>query len=83
MQHSGNVMRLSVLVFMIALLGGPVVVRAAEPANKKRDPIYNEKADAKAQIAEALARAKRDNKRVLIMWGGNWCKWCYRLHDVF
>jgi len=83
MQHSGNVMRLSVLAFVIASLGGLVALRAAEPANKKRDPIYNEQADAKAQIAEALARAKRDGKRILIMWGGNWCKWCYRLHDVF
>jgi len=83
MQHSGNVMRLSVLAFVIASLGGLVAVRAAEPANKKRDPSYNERADARAQIAEALARAKRDNKRALLMWGGNWCKWCYRLHDVF
>jgi protein disulfide-isomerase len=35
--------------------------------------VYDEKADAKADIAAALARAKRDNKRVLIQWGANWC----------
>jgi len=33
MQHSGNVMRLSVLAFVIASLGGRVAVRAAEAAN--------------------------------------------------
>jgi uncharacterized protein YyaL (SSP411 family) len=49
----------------------------------KRPPIYNEKADAKADIAAALKSAKVDEKRVLITWGGNWCSWCYKLHDCF
>ncbi len=30
-----------------------------------------------------MKRAKRDNKRVLVTFGGNWCGWCYKLHDVF
>lgn len=45
--------------------------------------IYDEKADAKAQIADAVARARRENRRVLIQWGGNWCSWCLLLHDCF
>jgi thiol-disulfide isomerase/thioredoxin len=49
----------------------------------KRPPIYNEKADAKADIAAALKTAKIQDERVLIIWGGNWCGWCYKLHDVF
>ena len=36
-----------------------------------------------AQIAEAVARAKRKNKRVLIQWGANWCGWCHLLHGTF
>jgi len=56
----------------------------ADAAKKKApDPksvVYDEKADAKADIAAALARAKRDNKRVLIQWGANWCSWCKLLH---
>lgn len=45
--------------------------------------IYDESADAKAQIAAALAKAKVENRRVLIQWGGNWCPWCIRLHELY
>ena len=53
------------------------------PKKPKRADIYDTRADAKAQIETALAKAKRDNKRVLLQFGGNWCSWCYKLHDVF
>lgn len=46
-------------------------------------PVYDEKADAKKQIADALAVAKRENQRVLIQWGGNWCTWCIALHHLY
>lgn len=49
-------------------------------AGKKQDgepkPVYDEKADAAQDVAAALVRAKRENKRVLIQWGANWCGWC-------
>jgi thioredoxin-related protein len=59
-----------------------IVGEAKKPA-AKRAPIYNEKADAKADIDAALKTAKIQVKRVLMIWGGNWCGWCYKLHDVF
>lgn len=46
-------------------------------------PIYDEKADAKADIAAALSRAVKENRRVLIQWGANWCGWCRLLHELF
>lgn len=49
---------------------------------EKRD-LYDEKADAKAVIAAALAKAKENNRRVLIQWGANWCGWCYKLEECF
>lgn len=54
---------------------------AAHPAPAKK-PIYDEAADAKADIHAALQRAAKDNKRVLIQWGANWCGWCHLLHDT-
>lgn len=45
--------------------------------------VYDEKADARKDIASALAAAKRENRRVLIQWGGNWCEWCIALHRTF
>lgn len=57
----------------------------AKPAEKSAKPaaqVYDEKADAKEQIAAALKKAARENKRVLIQWGGNWCPWCLKLHEL-
>lgn len=56
---------------------------ASKPAKKARANIYDEKADGKAQIAAAVAKARKENKRVLVQWGGNWCGWCHLLHDFF
>jgi thioredoxin-related protein len=53
------------------------------PSKPKREPIYVEEANGKELIAAALRKAQRDHKHVLIEWGGNWCGWCYKLHDVF
>jgi thiol-disulfide isomerase/thioredoxin len=48
-----------------------------------RAPLYDERADARQQIAAALAEAGKDGRRVLIQWGGNWCPWCHALHERF
>jgi len=54
-----------------------------QPKVKKEVPkLYDEAADAKQQITAALVKAKKDNRRVLIQWGGNWCGWCIKLADL-
>lgn len=50
---------------------------------KQRKNIYDEAADARKVINDALKRAKKENRRVLIQWGANWCGWCHLLHDTF
>jgi len=45
--------------------------------------IYDEAANGAEQIEEAVAKAKKENRRVLIQWGANWCGWCHLLHGVF
>ena len=57
-------------------------VEKQDQPEKKKD-IYDEKADAAKDIEAALARAKVENRRVLIQWGANWCGWCHWLHDLF
>ena len=54
---------------------------AAQPA--KAAPVYDESADATKDVAAAVKRAARENKRVLLDIGGNWCGWCRLLHDLF
>jgi thiol:disulfide interchange protein len=53
----------------------------AQPVTSTESP-YDESADAKEQIAAALARAKGENRRVLIQWGANWCSWCKLLDGL-
>jgi thiol:disulfide interchange protein len=55
----------------------------AQTQATQRAEIFDPAADAKAQIAAALENAARENQRVLLLLGGNWCKWCHRLHTLF
>lgn len=41
--------------------------------------LYPANADAKKEIADALARAGAENKRVILIFGGNWCYDCHVL----
>ena len=61
--------------------------QAAEPAKTttaaKKPSIYNKAADTETQLKKAMARAKHDEKRILVMFGGDWCGWCHKLHQLF
>jgi thioredoxin-related protein len=58
-------------------------VPKTKKAEETKKPVYDEKANAKELIDSALVAAKRENRRVLIQWGGNWCSWCLLLHERF
>jgi thioredoxin-related protein len=86
MQRTAQLLFVSLLSAAPALAQAPVpatpaaVVPAAATKTPKADvAVYDEKADAQKDVAAAVARAKKDNKRVLIQWGGNWCPWCLLL----
>ncbi len=64
------------------LLTGPLLGADDPPQKKEKPKIYDESADARADIAAAVAVAKKDHQRVLVMWGGNWCGWCHLLDGV-
>ena len=60
----------------------PAPVAAPAPAGKAAKPkaqVYDETADARAAVTNAVRAAKRENRRVLIQWGANWCHWCVLL----
>jgi thioredoxin-related protein len=54
-----------------------------ESFSAEKTAIYNEEADTRKDIERALAAAGDEGKHVLLMFGGNWCPWCYRLHNLF
>jgi len=50
----------------------------AQSANKNLG--YDPKADPFEQYHDAVAQAQAQNKLVLIIAGGDWCRWCYVLN---
>jgi thioredoxin-related protein len=67
-----------VLVFAFCNLAG----QQAAPAASAKPDIYNPDLNAKIAISDAVAKAKAENKHVLMMFGANWCQWCHRLHEL-
>ncbi len=55
-------------------------LRQPSTANKK---IYRDEADARAEIKDALAKASQEHKRILIVFGANWCYDCHVLDLAF
>jgi len=58
-----------------------VETRLKAPAVKK--DLYPAAVDAKKEIAESIATAAKTHKRVLLIFGGNWCYDCHVLDEAF
>jgi thioredoxin-related protein len=58
------------LILLLFLSSGTLLSTAQEAK------LYNPNANAQKDIATAIAKAKKENKFVLIQGGGNWCSWC-------
>jgi len=56
--------------------------RLPEPA-KPNTQLYPPPEEAPAEISSALAAAAKDHKRVLLVFGGNWCYDCHVLDATF
>jgi thioredoxin-related protein len=66
----------------------PSVAPTAATGKKQRVALeaytaYDATKDGKAQVEAAQAEAKKTSKRVIVMFGGNWCKWCKALDGTF
>ena len=77
-------MKKILFVLLLAALAMPLsaqVKKAApekQPANTPLEKVYDEEADAMAQIDEALEQARESGRFVMCQVGGNWCPWCLR-----
>jgi thioredoxin-related protein len=74
-QYKPNMKR---LLFFLCLLLIPALTTVAQQSAIQ---IYNPNADAKAEIATAVAQAATEGKHVFLQIGGNWCGWCIRYHQ--
>lgn len=66
----------SITAFLLSLFLGAIALAADAP-------VYDEAADAQAQVTQALARAKAEHKQALIVFGANWCGDCIMLDGEF
>jgi thioredoxin-related protein len=80
-------MRQSLACFVFAglLISGSASAQEAAKIDSTKDKpsIYNAKLDAREQVKTAAVKAARNNQRILLMFGGDWCGWCHKLHSVF
>ena len=67
------------VALLVTTMGG--VCAGQAPAAEKQ--IYSETADAHAEIKEALKKARVEHKRVIVVFGANWCYDCHVLDAAF
>lgn len=68
-------MKRRILLTLAAVLALPALAAPEAP--------YNEQADARAELNQALAQAAQHHKKVLVVYGANWCKDCLALDRGF
>ena len=77
--------RNKLLPTLLLLLPTPIFTPpqvSAQIVAKANKNLYSETSDATADIAAALAQARREHKRVILDFGGNWCGDCQVL-DIY
>jgi thiol:disulfide interchange protein len=64
---------------------GEMASQAAAPGTRRYIAVtrYDPKRDPDADLAKALAEAKRTGRNVLLVVGGDWCDWCQVMDKFF
>ena len=74
------------LILSFAVISGSTAFLAqTAAAQSPYTPVtkYDPKRDAARDIDDAVAEAKRTNRRILLVVGGEWCSWCHTLDNYF
>ena len=69
-------------LLVLSVTVGMLLVSDTVSAQQDTVLIYHPEADASQQIADGLKQAKAEKKQLLLMVGGNWCRWC-RMFEKF
>jgi thiol:disulfide interchange protein len=67
---------------IIALIFSISVSALMAQTQTEKPKLYTPEANAKKEISEAIAKAKKESKNVFIQVGGNWCVWCLRFNKL-
>jgi thiol:disulfide interchange protein len=71
------------VLFSLSALAQTPARKNSNPANTKAKDRFDPSRNARKEIADAVARAQKTHKRILLDVGGEWCVWCHRLDDYF
>lgn len=84
--------RKQALVFALAICGalgliasyklGPRLYNRHRLGQLQGRKVYDPTLEARPAFDASLARARRENKKLLVLLGGNWCQWCLALDDL-
>lgn len=65
-----------VLAIVMALMAGAPAAASAQTTTLYVNDSYDPRANPYRDLERAIARATAENKRILIVVGGDWCVWC-------
>jgi thioredoxin-related protein len=76
---------LNLILWLALVCGTTAFVSQTAAAQSPYTPVtkYDPKRDAARDIDDAVAEAKRSNRRILLVVGGEWCSWCHILDNYF
>jgi len=78
-----GVLGLMVLVGLAcAWVLGPLAYNGVRMRELRGRNVYDVKLEPIAALASARAKAAREGRTVLVVVGGNWCRWCLSLDDL-
>ena len=63
-------------LFMLAM----TIVIPLASFSQEKVKIYDPTANAETQVNQAITKASKEGKHVMLQIGGNWCIWCVRLN---
>ena len=80
-------MRKSTVLLIILLLffitGNPFAQEKEEKSSDPNVEQFDPARDAAKDLQNAITFAKKENKRIILDVGGQWCIWCHRLDTMF
>src|SRR4051812_24310174 len=84
MKTFGTFVSLAFVLFLVACSNESSDSTAKpDAAPESHTRVYDGSADGSKQIVEALLLAKKNDKHVLLQFGGDWCVPCLTLHRLF
>ena len=83
MKNIGSMLLAAAMASAVCQPGPTQAAQYAESKKVNPSRLYDINADGAKQINEALAAAKKGNKRVFLQFGANWCSWCHKMHQLF